>query len=295
MSTFTFILLLALVVLTSALISQFSKRISVPLIQIALGVIIALFGASTTSRAVDPELFLLLFIAPLLYYEAQKADKGALWENKIPIVSLAIGLVVVIVLMVGFVTHFIEPSIPLAAALALGAALGPTDPVSVAALSKRTGLTTRQQVLLSGESLINDACGVVSFQFAVAALTTGAFSLIQALGTFTVSFFGGIILGVALEALLAYMITKTRDAGLEDATFHVLFSLLSPFVVFLAAEAIHVSGILAVVAAGLTYSVFNREIGPDLSRMHIISSSVWQVLTFALNGIVFVLLGIHYC
>ncbi|MBQ9690672.1 MAG: sodium:proton antiporter, partial [Eggerthellaceae bacterium] len=293
MSTFTFILLLTLVVLASALISQFSQRISVPLIQITLGVILALFGATTTSSAVDPELFLLLFIAPLLYYEARKADKGALWENKIPIISLAIGLVVMIVLMVGFLTHVIEPSIPLAAALALGAALGPTDPVSVAALSKRTGLTTRQRVLLSGESLINDASGVVSFQFAVAALTTGAFSLVHALQTFTISFFGGIILGVALEALLAYMITKTRDAGLEDATFHVLFSLLSPFVIFLAGEAIHVSGILAVVSAGLMYSVFNREIGPDLSRMHIISSSVWQVLTFALNGVVFVLLGIQ--
>ena len=109
--------------------------------------------------------------------------------------SLAIGLVIVTVLVVGFVLNWIEPSIPLAAAFALGAALGPTDAVAVTALGKDIRLTGRQKSLLSGEALINDASGVVSFQFAIAAAVTGAFSLVDAAQSFAISFFGGIAIG----------------------------------------------------------------------------------------------------
>ena len=211
------------------------------------------------------------------------------------ILSLAVGLVVATILRPWeFRLNFLQPSIPLAAAFALGAALGPTDAVAVASLSQRASLNKRQEVLLPGESLINDASGVVSFQFAIAALTTGAFSLLDATTSFVVSFFGGIGLGLVCAAILAFFSSpRVRDFGLEDTTFHVLLEVLTPFFVFLIAEEVHVSGILAVVAAGLSYSFFNRSIGPNIARMKIVSTSVWKVLAFILNGIVFVLLGVQ--
>lgn len=294
MTTFTFILVLAAAVVVSAVINQLVHGVSTPLIQIAIGAAIALAGFTTSNFTIDPELFLVLFIAPLLYDEARHVDKVSLWTNRTVILSLAVGLVVVTALVAGFILNFIQPSVPLAAAFALGAALGPTDAVAVESLSHRASLSKRQQVLLSGESLINDASGVVSFQFAVAALTTGAFSLVDATASFLVSFFGGIAVGLVCAVLLAFIASRVRDFGLEDTTFHVLYEVLTPFLVFLVAEELHVSGILAVVAAGLSGSIFrNRSIGPNIARMKIVSASVWKVLGFVLNGVVFVLLGVQ--
>lgn len=293
MTLLYFCLVLAAAVLASAVFDQLVRGVSMPLIQIAIGVVLALCGVTVAGFEVDSELFLVLFIAPLLYQEARSVDKVALWSNRVMILSLAVGLVIVTILVIGFLLNAIQPSIPLAAAFALGAALGPTDAVAVASLGQSAGLNKRQEILLSGESLINDASGVVSFQFAVAALTTGAFSLVDASASFAVSFFGGILLGLVLAAVLAFAVSRVRDLGLEDTTFHVLVDVITPFFIFLVAEAVHVSGILAVVAAGLSMSFFNRRIGPDVARMEIVSSSVWQVVTFVLNGIVFVLLGMQ--
>lgn len=293
MTIFHFCLVLAAAVLASAVLNQVVRGVSMPLIQIAIGVALAICGVTAAGFEVESELFLVLFIAPLLYQEARSVDKVALWSNRITILSLAVGLVVVTILVTGFFLNAIQPSIPLAAAFALGAALGPTDAVAVASLGQRAGLAKRQEILLSGESLINDASGVVSFQFAVAALTTGTFSLVDASATFAASFFGGIFLGLVLAVVLAFAVSRIRDFGLEDTTFHVLVDVITPFFVFLVAESVHVSGILAVVAAGLSLSFFNRRIGPDVARMEIVSSSVWQVVTFVLNGIVFVLLGMQ--
>ncbi len=293
MSTFTFALILGAAVLVSSAINQVVSGVATPLIQIGIGVLLAFAGLTTSNFQVDPELFLVLFIAPLLYHEARNTDKVALWSNRAKVLSLAVGLVVVTILCIGFTLHTLEPTIPLAAAFALGAALGPTDAVAVASLSKRVSLKRRQSILLSGESLINDASGVVSFQFSIAALTTGTFSLISATGAFLVSFFGGIAFGLVLAALLSFLVSRVRDLGLEDTTFHVLLEVLTPFAVFLTAEHVGVSGILAVVAAGLSYSFFNRDLGPSIARMKIVSSSVWRVLSFVLNGLVFVLLGIQ--
>ena len=133
MEVFELILMLLLAVLLSSILDQVVPRISSPLIQIALGIGIAMLAISPIEVNIDPELFLVLFIAPLLFSDALEADKRNLWENKTTIVSFAIGLVIVITLCVGFVLHWLVPSIPLAAAFALGAALGPTDAVAVQA------------------------------------------------------------------------------------------------------------------------------------------------------------------
>ena len=291
METFSLALLLLAAVLVSSVIDQLVPKVSSPLIQIALGLVIALLTPSQVSIGLDPELFLVLFIAPLLYDEAKRADKTALWHNRKPVLSLAIGLVFATALIIGFAVHAVIPSIPLAAAFALGAALGPTDAVAVASLSKETAIPERQKSILKGESLINDASGIVSFQFALAAAITGTFSLFDASLDFLISFFGGLFFGALLGWAGNLLVRWVRNIGLENTTFHVLFEVLTPFIVYLVGEALGASGIIAVVTAGLVNVISPRSIGPSISRMNIVSTSVWRVLSFGLNGIVFVLLG----
>lgn len=291
---FELVLMLLLAVLLSSILDQVVPRISSPLIQIALGIGIAMLAISPIEVNLDPELFLVLFIAPLLFNDALEADKRNLWDNKVTIVSFAIGLVVVITLCVGFVLHWLVPSIPLAAAFALGAALGPTDAVAVQALKKEAKVGKREGAILQGEALINDASGVVSFQFAVSAAVTGAFSLADAASSFALSFAGGIVLGIVLAAVFLFFNKRIREMGLDNVTFHVLFEVSMPLVVYLFSELVGVSGILAVVACGVMWSMFrDRKISPYQSRLNIALTSVWKVIGFVLNGIVFVLLGIQ--
>ena len=293
MEMLEFVLLLLAAVLVSAVLDQMMPRVSLPLVQIAIGAIVILLVGTPVDVAIDPELFLVLFIAPLLFDESRHASKRGLWDNKGSIVSLAIGLVIVTVLVVGFVLNWIEPSIPLAAAFALGAALGPTDAVAVTALGKDIRLTGRQKSLLSGEALINDASGVVSFQFAIAAAVTGAFSLVDAAQSFAISFFGGIAVGLIAGFLALLAMKAIRGYGYESITVHVVFEVFTPFIVFLAAEHFGTSGILAVVAAGLLITLLPQKPTPVAARLKIASNRVWETLVFVINGVVFVMLGMQ--
>ena len=294
MQTFEFILLLLACVIVSAVLDQMTTRMSLPLIQICIGVVAGFFLTDTSMVQLDSELFLVLFIAPLLFDEARHTNRKQLWRSKWSILSLAIGLVIAIVLAVGFTLHAMVPSIPLAAAFACGAALGPTDAAAVAALGQTVHLSTRQKTLLSGESLINDASGVVSFQFAVAAATTGTFSLVDAGGKFAVLFFGGIASGVAMGFALRWMMRAVRRHGYESTTVHVTYEVLTPFVVYLAAEALGVSGILAVVAAGLAMAEPpTRLTSTSMTRHRFVSNGVWEVIVFLINGFLFIMLGMQ--
>ena len=293
MELFEFILLLLAAVLVSSALDQAVSRVSLPLVQIVLGVLIVIFWPSTLETTLDPELFLVLFVAPLLFEETRQADKLSLWANKFSIISLAIGLVIVTTLAIGYLLNFIEPSIPLAAAFALGAALGPTDAVAVSALSKDMKVSPRQQAMLSGEALINDASGVVSFQFALAAVTTSAFSLYDASISFCVAFFGGLAAGLILGFAIRFIKRFLHEYGLDSTMLHVVFELFSPFVIFIFAEHFEFSGIIAVVAAGLAININPERLSTESARVNIVSSSVWEVLVFVINGIVFVLLGMQ--
>ncbi|MEC4272487.1 sodium:proton antiporter [Adlercreutzia sp. R25] len=292
MEALTLGLLLLAAVLASSLIDQIIPRVSLPLIQIAIGLVIAVVAGGEVEVTLDPDLFLVMFIAPLLYDEAKHADKQALWRERKPVLSLAIGLVVATTLVIGFLLHAFVPSIPLAAAFALGAALGPTDAVAVSSLSKQVNIPQRQASMLKGELLLNDASGIVSFQFAIAAVVTGSFSLAHASVDFLVEFVGGLLLGIVLGLVGNGVVKRARSIGVENTNFHVLFEVLIPFLIYLVANVCHVSGVIAVVVAGLINVTSPKGvIGPSVSRMNIVSGSVWHVLTYALNGIVFVLLG----
>ena len=292
MSSFEIILLLIGCLLASSVFSQVLPRVSLPLVQIALGAAVGCFVTTDPTQVFrDPELFLVLFIAPLLFEESRHADKQALLAAWAPIASLAVGLVIATMLACGLALHLAVPAVPLAAAFALGAALGPTDAAAVAAMGADVTLTRRQKSLLSGEALFNDASGVVCFEFAVLAATTGEFSAGHAAATFAADFFGGIVVGLALGALITLVVARVRDLGLETPTEHVLFEVLTPFVTFLVAEELGVSGILAVVAAGLLMRLSPRGLTVEASRHALASESVWELIVFAINGTLFVLLG----
>ncbi len=294
MATLELVLLLGTVVLVSSIIDQVLPKVSPPLIQIGLGLLVAFLASSPINVTLDPELFLMLFIAPLLYHDARESDKIGLWSNRGKIISLAIGLVVAITLMVGFTMKLLIPSLPLAAAFALGAALGPTDAVAVTSIRAAAKLNKQESGLLSGECLINDASGVVSFQFAVAAAVTGQFSITEAVSSFLISFIGGILIGLLLAWIAHIMQARFRELGLDSVTFHVLFDIMQPFLMFLIAEAAGVSGILAVVSGGILLSILEQNvIGPSSAKLGIVSNSVWRVLAFTLNGMVFVMLGMQ--
>ena len=120
MATLELIILLFVAVLISAVLERVIPRVSLPLIQITLGLVIAVLSLNPADVSLNPEFFLVLFVAPLLFHDAKESDKLALWKNRRAILSLAVGLVIIIMLAIGFTVNLLEPSIPLAAALALG-------------------------------------------------------------------------------------------------------------------------------------------------------------------------------
>ena len=293
METFEFVLIVLTCVAASSVIDKF-VNVSIPVIQVVIGLLVALVLPSVQEVHLESELFMLLFIAPLLFNETRETNIRALLLNLNSILSLAIALVVVSVLSVGYALHLMVPSIPLAAAFALASALGPTDAATVTALKSNIHLTHRQQTLLSGESLINDASGVVAFQFSVAAAVTGAFSLVDAAGSFTVLFVGGVAMGIVTGFAFSAINAMLGRLGYEDTVANVLYEVLTPFLVYLLAETFHVSGVLAVVAAGLVIALPRRQSNKALfARQKLVSDSTWKVISFLINGTIFVFLGMQ--
>ena len=293
METFEFVLIVLTCVAASSVIDKF-VNVSIPVIQVVIGLLVALVLPSVQEVHLKSELFMLVFIAPLLFNETRETNIRALLLNLNSILSLAIALIIVSVLSVGYALHLMVPSIPLAAAFALASALGPTDAATVTALKSNIHLTHRQQTLLSGESLINDASGVVAFQFSVAAAVTGTFSLIDAAGSFTVLFVGGVAMGIVTGFAFSAINAMLGRLGYEDTVANVLYEVLTPFLVYLLAETFHVSGVLAVVAAGLVIALPRRQHNKALvARQKLVSDSTWKVISFLINGTIFVFLGMQ--
>lgn len=293
METFEFVLIVLTCVVASSVIDKF-VNVSIPVIQVVIGLLVALILPNVQEVHLESELFMLVFIAPLLFNETRETNIRALLLNLNSILSLAIALVVVSVLSVGYILHLLVPSIPLAAAFALASALGPTDAATVTALKSNINLTHRQQTLLSGESLINDASGVVAFQFSVAAAVTGTFSLVDAAGSFALLFVGGIAMGIITGFAFSAINAMLSRLGYEDTIANVLYEVLTPFLVYLLAETFHVSGVLAVVAAGLVIALPRRQNNKALfARQKLVSDSTWKVISFLINGTLFVFLGME--
>ena len=293
MQTFELILFLLAAVIASSILDKFLPRVSLPLVQVALGAVIAAAVATPLEWGIDPELLLILFIAPLHFNETRHVDSGALWKNRWGIASLSVGLVFAIVIACGATLHALVPAIPLAAACALGAAMGSTDAVAVTALTHDRRFGSRHEALLKGEALFNDVTGTVIFQCCVTLLATGAFSLVHAGEEFALDLFGGFAGGLVMGVLAWGLLELIRRTGLDTPTLHVMLELLLPFVIYLTAKSLHIGAVIAVVAAGLVMSLLPQRHTVATARTKLQAAGVWQTLEFVLNGIIFVILGMQ--
>jgi len=262
--------------------------VPLPLIQIAFGAVIS--GVFQHGVALDPEIFFLLFLPPLLFLDGWRIPKVGLFRDKGTILELALGLVVFTVLGAGFLMHWLIPSMPLPVAFALAAIVAPTDPVAVSAITSRIPVPPRLMHIIEGESLLNDASGLVCFRFAVAAAMTGTFSLAEAGVTFLWVALGGIAAGVAVTFAIARTHSFLLRRFGEDDGMPILVNLLTPFGAYMVAEHVEASGILAAVAAGITMSYVELG-GSATPSTRIRRTVVWDTLQFTLNGVMFVLLG----
>lgn len=262
--------------------------VPLPLVQIALGAVIS--GVFGHGVALDPEIFFLLFLPPLLFLDGWRIPKVGLFRDKGTILELALGLVVFTVLGAGFLIHWLVPTMPLPVAFALAAIVAPTDPVAVSSIAARVPIPHRLMHILEGESLLNDATGLVCFRFAVAAAMTGAFSLADASLTFLWVALAGIACGVAITVGVAFVQRVAGQRLGEEPGSPILVNLLIPFGAYLAAEHLHASGILAAVAAGVSMSYVELS-GRALATTRVRRAVVWDTVQFSLNGVMFVLLG----
>lgn len=281
------ILLIALVV-SAAVARALPIPVPLPLVQIATGVV--LVAVTDLGIELDPDIFFLLFLPPLLFFDGWRTSRHGLWRDRWAILALALGLVIFTVAGVGLFIGWLIPSMPLAVAFALAAVISPTDPLAVSAIAARTGVPPRLMRILEGESLLNDASGLVCLRFAVAAALSGTFSPLGAAATFVWLAVGGLAIGVAVTWSAAWVREwMSRNYG-EDTSSAIVISLLVPFGAYLLAEVTRCSGVLAVVAAGVTMSYVEQR-GGAFAITRVRRSAVWETVAFAASGIVFILLG----
>ncbi|HWA10246.1 MAG TPA: Na+/H+ antiporter [Opitutaceae bacterium] len=240
----------------------------------------------------DPGFFFVCFLPPLLFSDGWLMPLREFLRAKRPILLLAIGLVTFTTLAVGLIAHWLVPGLPLGMAFALGAIVSPTDAVAVNAITERLRVPARLSTILNGESLMNDATGLTAFKFALAGVAAGTFSLRSAVVDFSLLAVGGVALGLAA----GYGIGRLRDLLVRlhasDPMIEITLSLLTPYFAYLLAERAGVSGVLAVVAAGL-YSGWRDPVRMDAETRQA-AFGVWTLLIFWLNGIAFVLLGLQF-
>ncbi|WP_152682729.1 Na+/H+ antiporter [Caenimonas sp. SL110] len=279
--------LLVLLLLSSVALGWIARRFKFPypIALVAGGAVLGLVP-NLPQYAFDPQLILVAVLPPILYQAALLTSWTDFKANIRPIGLLAIGLVAVTTLAVGATLKWMVPDVPWAAAFVLGAIVSPPDAVAATAILSRLNMPRRIVTILEGESLVNDASGLVLYKFAVAAVLTGAFSWMEASVQFAAVSIGGIAVGMALA--FAYIWIHKR---LGDPFIEVLTVLTIPYATYIAAELMHTSGVLAVVAAGLVRGRYAPEIVS--AEMRIMARSVWNLLVFLLNSLVFMLIGLQ--
>ncbi|WP_059415302.1 Na+/H+ antiporter [Cupriavidus basilensis] len=282
-SAFEFILVLVGVIIGLELLA---RRLHLPpaAALLAGGMAIA-FLPGVPQLEFDPELILIIFLPPLLLDGAYFTVWEDFRRNLGGILWLAIGAVAFTTLAVGVVTHWLLPALPWAACFALGAVVSPPDAVAAKAVLERVSLPRRLMALLEGESLLNDAAGLVLFRFAIAAALTGAFSLWQASASFAVLGLGGVVVGGFIGAV---MVTLQRTLGVDHLV--IAASLLSPWLSYTVGESMHVSGVISTVTCGLIMGWRQHEVLS--ARIRAKGTAFWQVMVFLLEALVFILMGL---
>jgi CPA1 family monovalent cation:H+ antiporter len=286
------VLLVLLLGALTGIVARYMRAIPLPLIQIALGALIA-WPQDGLHIDFDPELFLLLFIPPLLFADGWRIPKREFFALARPILLLALGLVLFTVVGLGYLIHWLIPGIPLTVAFALAAVVSPTDAVAVSAITRKLGMPEKIMHILEGESLLNDASGLVALKFAVTTTLTGAFSWSEVVREFTWMAAGGLGVGALIGWGFSYARgTITRRLGDVAATQMVLLLVLLPFAAYIVGEKIGVSGILSAVAAGIATNFGDLERSSYISE-RLQTAGVWSMVEAAFNGAVFLLLGLQ--
>lgn len=283
--------IISLVFLLAVVVSGWIARavpVPLPLVQIGLGVGIVFLTGKTID--LEPDVFFLLFLPPLLFIEGWRIPKTGLLTDWRPILQMAVGLVVFTVIGGGVIIHMLIPDMPLPVAFALAAVISPTDPVALTAIARGRQLPPRLQHILEGESLLNDASGLVCLRVAVGVVVTGSFSLLHSGILFLWLAACGIACGVAVTLLISVIKSRLRRWLGEESGTEILISFLIPMGAYLLAETLHGSGILAAVAAGITMS-YAEQTAAALPATRLQRGAVWDMLQFTLNGVIFVLLG----
>lgn len=292
MELFSTILLIVLIVsLSGVFIKMLPMQIPLPLMQILLGCILAAFGIYVKF---DPTLFLVLFIPPLLFADGRKTSVKDFVYNVREIVGLALVLVVITVVALGYLLYWMLPEeIELAPALALAAVLSPTDAVALSGIVGKGRIDKEKMEIIEGEALMNDASGLVSLKFAILiAIGSIQFDLLQISLSFIIVAIGGLAIGVLFTWLYARILRKINQLTHNDSAIQIVLLFLLPFAAYIIAEECHCSGILAAVSAGMTVNQSGMmRNAPLTARLQ--SDSTWSMLTFVFNGFVFVLLGIQ--
>lgn len=290
MEIFETILIFLAVVIVSSFVHTFIPKVPLAFIQIILGMILFILPVPVEFNF-DSELFMLATIAPLLFVEGVNVSRVHLRRYIKPVMLMALGLVITTVIGVGLFIHLVWPDLPIGAAFAIAAILCPTDAPAVQAITQGKVLPKGAMTILEGESLLNDAAGIISFKIAVGVLVTGAFSLFEAIQQFLIASIGGAIVGLLIGILLVrFRLTLTRR-GIENINMFVFLQLLTPFVTYLVAELFHASGIIAAVVAGLVHGFERDRIAQTRTRLQLSYNHTWNILGYALNGFVFSILG----
>ena len=292
MELLIYLILFLLVLIVSSTTNKLLPFLPLPLVQILLGIVIGLFLPNTDFH-LNTELFLALVIGPLLFRESEEADITAILKHWRIIVYLIFPVIFISTLSLGGLAHLLWLSLPLVACLAVGAALGPTDLVAFASLSERFSFPKRVSNILKGEGLLNDASGLVTFQVALTAWTTGAFSLGQASSSLIFSILGGFLVGFLTAMTNRFLHTFLLSVRATDIASELLLELSLPLVTFFLAEEVHVSGIIAVVVAGILKASRFKKITLLEAQVDTVTETVWHTVNFMLNGSVFVILGME--
>ena len=285
MSTLELLLVLGALACLLALLAK-ALRLPAAILQLAGGLAIA-FAPGHPEVALPPELVFVIFVPPIVYFAGFGSSLRDLRANAGTIASLAVGLVLATAAAIAVVAHALIPELSWAAAFVLGAIVAPTDIAAARAVLERLGLPRLLLTLLEGEGLLNDATAVITYRAAVAAVAVGAFSLDQVGLSIVLVGAGGLAYGVAL----GYVIARIRTP-IEDAPIEITISLLTPYVVYLTAEAIGVSGIVATVATGIFLGRRSSTIMSPSTR--IAGLAVWQLFIFVLNSALFMLIGLEF-
>ncbi|WP_166926357.1 Na+/H+ antiporter [Flavobacterium poyangense] len=270
-------------------LSAFADKIKLPypILLVIVGIAIGFFS-NMNEIEINPEIIFLIFLPPLLYDASFNITPDVFKANINTIGTLAITLVFVTTLGIAIVAHYLIPGMTWPLSFVLGAILSATDAVAAISITKGLKISHKTITILEGESLINDASAFVAYRFAVAAVMGSAFVIWKATLQFILLLGGGFMVGFVIAKILAFILTKVH----KNVNVTVSFMLLMPFVTYLVAEHLHVSGVIAVVVLGLSIARFSNKIFPESLKNN--SRTIWDIIIFLLNGLIFILIGLNF-